>query len=724
MQANRSLLIGLLLLSLPLLAKLVPAPIFVDNMVLQREMSVPVWGTADVGELVEVAFAGQTVKAVADNSGKWMARLSPLTANAEGAELVIKGSAETITVKNVLVGEVWLCSGQSNMEMPMWTDNARWRNTDGNKFVAEGANPLIRFTKMVPYGWSKFPRTDFPMKWEALDTENGLSLSACAFFFGQELQRELKIPIGLVTSHWGGTRIEPWTPPCGFDSVPEVANIAHEVNAKLPGTKTYSEVADKTIQTYKEWLEKFQAAKDAGEELPKAPDFPGELVWSNSHQQSTVLYNKMLYPFVPFAFRGAIWYQGCSNLGDGMLYRHKMQALFNGWKVVFQNPDLKFYFVQLAPFNYGGDPERLPRLMEAQQAFADANGPAVGMAVINDVGDLGDIHPHDKQTVGKRLAALALKRDYGKDIKADSPTLASCEFVGGQAILTFKNAEGWKTTNDEAVKNFTLAGIDGVHREAKVKIDGAKLIVTADGVEKAKSVRYHWHQLNEGNLFNEAGFPLGAFRFGHEATIDEVKEYLAKDAQTLYEIDLRVPLADGKAKYIADKSADIRTAKRVTYFVESKTVDGDDKWIAVSMDAFSDNVKDFGLPLHAILAKRVFNLVVISNVPGIKCGEHKEGNIEFWPNNYGTGNKWGFPGASGNKYDFGDDVSDGEPKPGYGSMQVHLFGERQTLFAFNNFRSPTPDFGIGNSASEHPDWTFTSSSKNYSKIKMTVLVQQ
>ncbi len=717
------------LLSLPLLAKITPAPIFVDNVVLQRDMAVPVWGTAEPGEEISVSFAGQTVKAKAAADGKWMVKLAPLATSAENRPLVIKGNDETITVNNVLVGEVWLCSGQSNMEMPMWSGSPRWRNIDGDKYCAEGANAMIRFTKMRPYGWEKLPRTDFPMKWEEMKADNTLDLSACAFFFGHELQRELKIPIGLITSHWGGTLIEPWTPPCGFDSVPELKQLAHNVNAKLPGTKDYEETSAKVVADYNAWLAEFQKAVAEKKDLPKPPAYPAELVWregNGAHQQPTVLYNRMIYPFVPFAFRGAIWYQGCSNRPEGSFYYYKMKALFNGWKQVFQNPDMKFYLVQLAPYNYGSQPELLPLIWEAQEKFALENAPAAGMAVINDVGNLGDIHPHDKLTVGKRLAALALNRDYGrKDIKCDSPILDKFEIVDNTFVLTFKNVESWKTTNNDAIRNFTIAGIDGVYKPADAKIDGAKLIVSSPEVATPKALHYMWHMLNEGNLFNEAGLPLGAFRCGVETTQEEVKAYIDKEQKLVYELDLMKALKEDKsANYVTDNSAAIDKFSRVCYYVDATLKDGTKQWLAVSMDAFTANVKEIGLPLDFKQAKIVNNLIVLSNVAGIKNGAHAQGNIEFWRSNYGTSNKFNVPGANGNNYDFGDETSNDDI--GYGSMQVHLFKERQTLFAFNNHRAgPKADFGIGNNTkNDHPDWTFRGNlAAEYSSAKIYIYVK-
>ncbi|MDR2849736.1 MAG: sialate O-acetylesterase [Verrucomicrobiota bacterium] len=454
-------------------AKVTLAPVFGDNMVLQRELPVAVWGTADPQEDVTVAFAGQGVKAKADDKGAWKLRLQPLTASKENRTLTATGKDNTVTVNNVLVGEVWLCSGQSNMEMPLWGGAPQFRDKNGALLASLANYPFIRFSRMANYDFSVTPRTDYPMTWQALRPDNAAPLSAVSFYYGVELYRALDIPIGLVTSHWGGTRIEPWTPPCGFESIPSLKGIVDG----LPNLK---------------------------------PKTEGE---KNQHQQPTVLYNRMLYPFVPYTFRGAIWYQGCSNLGDGAVYGDKMQALLNGWKTVFENPGLKFYFAQLAPFTYGGDGLALPVLWETQQKFADGEKDA-GMAVINDVGDLRDIHPRDKETVGRRLAVLALNRDYGfKDVIADSPTLKSHTVENGKFVLSFDHVKQFHTPGNKIpAKHFEVAGEDGKFVPAVCELKGDRLIVGAEGVAEPKQLHYLWHQTNEGNLYNEGCLPLGAFR--------------------------------------------------------------------------------------------------------------------------------------------------------------------------------------------------------------------
>lgn len=725
---------ALLLSSFVASAKVEVAPVFSDNMVLQRDMKVPVWGKADPGEKVTVKFAGQNVETTAGQDGQWMVELAPLATSAENRVLSVAGKDNKIDIPNVLVGEVWLCSGQSNMELPLWGNNPRFRHFNGNEVAQKAANPMIRFSRMTPYGWASRPRTDFKMQWQPVTAENIAVFSAAGYFFGKELQESLKVPVGLISAHWGGTRIEPWTPPQGFDSVPALKEIANGVNAKLPHTQESKQYSAKVKADYEKWLKEFEAAGAEGKELPPPPAYPKELTPYSQHQQPTVLYNRMVYPFVPFAMRGAIWYQGCSNLGDGAVYADKMQALFNGWKTVFKNPNLQFFFVQLAPYGYGGlrHDAKLPVIWEAQQKFADANGDAVGMAVINDVGDLKDIHPSDKATVGHRLALLALNRTYGqKDIKADSPALKDYKIEGNKFILTFKNVENFKTKDNKPVTAFELAGNDFLFYPANAELKGNTIIVTSDKVATPKQLRFMWDQLAEGILYNEAGLPLGAFRAGEAAVDGEaLAELLGKEQQLVYKYDLRSGLASDRAKvdYLVDKSADAKNFQRITYLLIGKHKDGSTKWVMVAMDAFTNDAKKIGVPTlssGAFFQNRVKKMIVLSNVPGLKTGEIPEGNIEFWCSNYGTSNAANIPNADSRRYDFGDQCSDNGKVIGYGSMQIHNFNDRQTIFAYNNFSAKAnADFGIGNAPGQNSDWTFTQSLKDYPNATLYVFVNK
>ncbi len=716
-------------------AKVELAPVFSDNAVLQRDMEVPVWGWADPGESVTVKFADQTQTTTAGTDGKWMVKLSPLSASKENRTLEASGPTNTVSAKNVLVGEVWIASGQSNMEMPLWGGGANFRHRNANgtgKEVADKTNiPTFRFTRM-PRQWSREAMEKEPVKWNlAVPGKELEAASATAFFFARELAKELDVPVGIIGAYWGGTRIEPWTPPEGFNSVPELANIARTVNAKLPGTSDYKAVSDKVMADYAAWMEKYRNAIANGQQPPTPPAFPAEQQPFNNHQQPTVLFNKMLATYVPYAVRGAIWYQGEANLGDRMLYKHKMQALLNGWRKVFNNPGMSFYFAQLAPFTYGGDPTVLPQLWEAQQAFADANE-KVGMAVITDaVHNIRDIHPADKEVVGKRLAYLALKNDYGRsDIKADSPRLKDSKVEGNTFVLDFKFVESWKNA-DGNIPFFEIAGMDGAFYPAKAVIDGTKIRVSSDRVAAPKSVRYMWNQTNEGKLANEAGLVLGSFRIQYTPTYGELLAYYQTNSKLVYEYDLKSGSGFGdktKVRYTVDNSDAIKgKLTRITYVVRLEDKNGNAQFVCVSMDPFTQDVKQIGVPVRSTGAQfqtRVRNLNVHSNVDSIKTGMFNEGNIEFWPNNYAQRNAARVPNASDFAYDFGDQI-DNNVKIGYGSMQIHNFSARQTIFAYNKFEAgANADLGIGNQPVDNPDWTFSSSAKNYNKATLYVFVDE
>ena len=505
------------------LAELRLAPVFSDNLVLQRDAQTKIWGQADPGESVTVTFAGQQVETQADKSGNWMVKLAPMPASTENRTLKVAGQTGTLEVKDVLVGEVWVCCGQSNMEMPMWGDNPKFRQVNGDEWAKKGANPLIRLANLVPIESKIRPFRDYQFKiaWKPATEESVLAYPATAYFFGKDLQEALGIPVGLLAATCGGTTIENWMSPTGLDKIPSLKELAYAVNATLPHRKEYQELVAKVKTEFADWTKKFDEALAADARpvppeypLPAPPAYPKELAVSVWPPKTTMLYNGLVYPLTPMAIRGVIWYQGCQNINDGAIYADKMQALLNGWRLDFQNPEMPFFFVQLAPYKLGG--YKLPALWEAQQTFADANGKSVGMAVINDVGDLKDIHPADKTQVGRRLALLALNRTYGKtDVKADSPRLKSAKVVNGRYVLEFKHVEQFQA--NERKPAFEIAGADGAYVPAEAETKGRVIEVFSEKVPAPAKLRFMWVPLAEASLFNEAGLPLGAFRVGDDS---------------------------------------------------------------------------------------------------------------------------------------------------------------------------------------------------------------
>ncbi len=484
-----------------------PALIFSDNMVLQSGMPVAVWGKADPGETVEISFADQKVSVKAGTDGRWEARLKPLEVSAEGRSLVIG----TKVIRNVVVGEVWLCAGQSNMNMPVWGPDPLYRQASGDRIAAKTDLPLLRLVN-TDLTLSPIPETDVYCPWHIAKGTEIHPFSAAGFFFGVALQKALKVPVGLINSSWSGTSMETWTNAEGYRTVPELNGLATQIDARNPGSPEYGKLMEKTAAEYSSWLEKFKAAEAKKEFPPPPPEYPKSLIVKDRHPLTPgVLYNAMIHPYVPLTMRGVVWYQGEDNLNDP-LFTEKLHALYNGWSLAFQNPALKFYIVQIAPFNYGkGKDFFLPNTWLMQQEFADEEKNA-GMVVITDAGNIGNIHPADKRPVGKRLAMLALNRDYGRrEIKADYPRFDSFRIEGSRVVLTFKNVERWTVTKGHSPRHFEIAGINGEFFPADAVIEGKKIVISSKRVANPKFFRYMWSGLYECNLANEAGLVPCAF---------------------------------------------------------------------------------------------------------------------------------------------------------------------------------------------------------------------
>jgi len=449
-----------------------------SGMVLQRDMAVPVWGWAEAGEEVTVSFAGQTKKTKTGDDGKWTVSLDPLKANENGSALTITGKNK-ITLENVLVGEVWICSGQSNMEWAI-------RQSMNPKEEAAAANyPQIRLFNVPGHTVSPLPKDEGAGQWQVCDPNSANNFSAVGYFFGRRLHKDLKVPVGLIGSNWGGTRIEPWTTLAGFESVPELSKIADQV------------------KNYK------QDTRVGG-------------------GQPSAIYNSMVHPLTPFAMRGGIWYQGESNGSEGITYYQKKHALVNGWRKAFQNKDLAFYWVQLANFQKESDKpeggEGWAKLREAQTQALDI--PGTGMAVITDIGAANDIHPKNKQDVGWRLAQWALHQTYGqKDLVPSGPLYKShkvegktirlsFDHVGSGLIVGKKNGlEPTAEVKDGKLEHFSISGKDNKWVWADARIDGQTVIVESKEVTEPVAVRYGF-TMNpaKANLYNKEGLPAGPFR--------------------------------------------------------------------------------------------------------------------------------------------------------------------------------------------------------------------
>lgn len=487
---------------------LIAAPIFADvtlprildnNMVLQRDIPLPVWGWAEPGEEVTVSIAGQELSTKANDQGRWQVRLAPLAASSEPLEMTVAGKNQ-IKLQNILVGEVWVCSGQSNMAWAV----SQVQNAE--KELADADQPMIRLfeSPKVP---SPRPTSDVFGRWQVCTPETVKGFTAVGYFFGRNLREKLDVPIGLINASWGGTRIEPWTPAAAFAEVPALKGIAEQVAWQ---NEEQTKALAPLIPSLEAWTRAARAAQASGGPVPPLPALPGNRL--GEHSKPTTLFNGMVAGLVPYAIRGAIWYQGESNVNEGMLYFEKMKALIAGWRKVWGQGDFPFYYVQLAPYRYGNRPHELPELWEAQTAALSI--PNTGMAVTNDIGTLGDIHPKNKQDVGKRLALWALANTYGQaGIVYSGPLYKSMKIEGDRIRIFFDHADGGLASRDgEPLSRFEIAGQDGKFVDAEAKIDGDTVVVQSEEVAEPVAVRFAWSQAAQPNLINKSGLPAGAFR--------------------------------------------------------------------------------------------------------------------------------------------------------------------------------------------------------------------
>ncbi|MBP6445749.1 MAG: hypothetical protein KA341_03025 [Saprospiraceae bacterium] len=632
--------------ALTMYAEVVLPKIFSDNMVLQRHVMIPVWGKADVNEKIVVKFNGKTKTIKTDKNGKWIVRLD---AESVGGpyELSIIGK-NSILIKNVLVGEVWLCSGQSNME---WTVGL---SMNAKKEIASADYPQIRHVK-IPHTISSLPQSDLtPGDWKICDSTTVSEFSGVAYFFARMIYDSLKIPIGLINSSWGGTNIETWISRAGFESSDEYKEmIAGMPNFDLDSlSKIYvrsselrieamqgTKLADLNPGLFKEfsfddsnwpqliapqlweqqsigeldgvvWLRKTivlsasDLKKEAVLELAKIDDddityvngikvgstnrwdtkrkytIPvgilregknviavrvvdngggggiygdssdlklsvGETViklsenWkfhvesikkaTNENSLPSLCYNAMINPLIPYAFQGVLWYQGESNSGRSYQYRKAFPLLINDWRQKWNNPNMPFYFVQLATFNTSGNSNEgcgWAELREAQTMTLSL--PNTGMCVTTDIGIPWDIHPTNKQDVGKRLAAIALNNVYNKKMICSGPMYKSMEIKDNQAILSFDNIGTGLFTPDKYgyIKGFEIAGKDSVFHYAKAFIKGKTIVLFSEKVENPVAVHFGWvGDASDCNLFNREGFPAVPFRTDEWKTVTKDEKY-------------------------------------------------------------------------------------------------------------------------------------------------------------------------------------------------------
>lgn len=461
--------------------------LFSDHMVLQQGKPVPVWGWAEDGEAVTVEFRGKKVSTIAKN-GRWLVRLASLKAG--GPEVLRVTGKNTIELRDVLVGEVWICSGQSNMELPLS------RSFESQKDIENSANPMIRlFT--VPKLKAKAPVNDVKASWLECAPQNVPGFSAVGYYFGRALQQARKVPVGLIHTSWGGSPAEVWMSEKVLAANPE---YQRDILDTFPAAWRNNQRQVEIYQKEKAELE--QQGKKMERRAPGTPWCPTEL------------YNGMIAPLIPYAIAGAIWYQGESNAGRAWQYRTLFADMIRNWRQDWGQGDFAFLLVQLAPYMKIQEQPNESAWAELREAqlLSTTVLPKVGMAVITDVGDPKDIHPTKKVPVGERLALAARGIAYGEKVEYSGPVFQKLQAKGGKAILSFSQVGRGLEARDGELQGFAVCGEDKKFVWAKAEIVGKTVVVSSPEVAKPVAVRYGWADCPVVNLWNQAGLPATPFR--------------------------------------------------------------------------------------------------------------------------------------------------------------------------------------------------------------------
>ena len=481
------------LAAVSLSAEVIPSPLFSDGAVLQRDQPVPVWGTARDGEKVTVEFENQKLSTTAAG-GEWRVNLTPLKAGGPFT-MTITGD-NVITVNDLLVGDVWLCSGQSNMHFRM----ASVENSAQE--IAAANDPTLRFFN-VPQQMEQSPTTALQGAWKPVSPETAGQCSAVAYYFGRELQRKLGVPIGLLISSVGGTRIESWMRAETLAATGESEAMVKKWSDISPEEFKRIGAAYSAFQYQRDQVhpKAVKEAKAQGSPVPPAPVAPK----IRTHDCPSALHNGMIAPLQPFAIRGAIWYQGESNSGQPGPYQKLLPAMIGDWRQVW-GKDMPFLFVQLAAYR-----NTHPAFREAQHLIWQ-NTPRTAMVVTTDVGTAENIHPTRKRPVGERLALAARALSHGEKIVSSGPVFKDIHIAGNRATISFTHEGGGLIAKGGELQGFTLAGNDEKFHPATAVIQGNTVIVTSDKVTHPAAVRYNWAMMTEGNLFNREDLPAAPFR--------------------------------------------------------------------------------------------------------------------------------------------------------------------------------------------------------------------
>ncbi len=493
---RKSVAVLLLLLPCPIIADVSLPALFSDNMVLQQQMAMPVWGNASADEVIAVEFDIQRVTTTADKGGTWQIHLSPMRAGGP-YELTVRGN-NVVVIKNVMVGEVWICSGQSNMAWPV-------RRSQHAEDEIQAANfPNIRlFT--VERKTAQRPARDVVGTWRVCDSEAVANFSAVGYYFGRRLHKTQDVPIGLINTSWGGTPVEAWTSLPALQAMPEVyAPLAQRWTERIAA---YPEARKKFQSRLAVWRANTDSLRALGQRRPRAPRGP------NHPHRPSVLYNGMIAPLIPYSIRGALWYQGESNAGRAYQYRALFSGMIQNWRSDWGQGAFPFFFVQLANFRQKKENPEESTWAELREAQLMALSlPNTGMAVTIDIGEADDIHPRNKQDVGLRLALAAEAKVYGMDQPHSGPIYRSTAVEGDKIRLRFDHAHGGLKTKGKALKGFAIAGRDRKFVWANATIEDNSVVVWSQDVPQPIAVRYAWADNPICNLYNGADLPASPFR--------------------------------------------------------------------------------------------------------------------------------------------------------------------------------------------------------------------
>jgi len=483
------------------------APVFGDHAVLQRGKPVPVWGTAGASETVTVSFHGQKATTSSGSDGRWSLTIGPFEASSDGADLVV-AAGNTVTLHDVVVGEVWLCSGQSNMEFVVDDGSSNYRVDHSEGELASANFPLIRQLKVAQTVATSPATTVKTGGWVPASPATVGTFTAVGYFFARDIHRTLGVPVGIIDSPWGGTPVESWM----SDAARNSTSLAADIDARW--NKARSEW---TPERQAKWLADEAAwekalADSASKHTKNTLTWPAYPATDESPFRPAALFNAMIAPLQPAAIRGILWYQGESNTDRPGQYAELFAAMIRSWREGFGQGDLPFYFVQLA--NFGSEYEVVDRnwarLREAQAKVLAL--PNTGMAVTIDVGNARDIHPKNKQEVGRRLALIAKTNVYGIAPEVSGPVFAGAQREEKSIRVRFSHAGGELSSHGGAVTSLEVAGADKVFYPAMAVIEGDSLLASSPDVKEPVAVRYAWTNSPAANLYGDNGLPVAPFR--------------------------------------------------------------------------------------------------------------------------------------------------------------------------------------------------------------------